>query len=94
MDFPDIGLLGPLALAAELQRRNHVLTRWGEARNGFRGPLRDAWIEGTLPDPQGAQERHRSTLVWGARHHGPRRWVDLHATRHHPVDRLQPFRGR
>jgi hypothetical protein len=25
-DFPDIGLLGPLAFAAELQRSNHLLT--------------------------------------------------------------------
>jgi len=27
-DFPDIGLLGTFTFAAELKRRNHVLTQW------------------------------------------------------------------
>ena len=34
-DFPDRGLLGTLALAAELQRSNHVLTQWGHERSPF-----------------------------------------------------------
>jgi hypothetical protein len=34
-DFPDIGLLGPRALAAELQRRNHGLTSWGHDMSPF-----------------------------------------------------------
>ena len=34
-DFPDIGLLGPLALAAELERRNHLLTQWGHEMSPF-----------------------------------------------------------
>jgi hypothetical protein len=28
-DFPDIAVLSPFALAAQLKRRNHVLTQWG-----------------------------------------------------------------
>jgi len=32
-DFPDIGLLGTLALAAALSRSNHVLTQWGHERS-------------------------------------------------------------
>src|SRR5262249_33757625 len=34
-DFPDIGLLGPLALATELQCSNHLLTQWGHERSPF-----------------------------------------------------------
>jgi hypothetical protein len=34
-DFPDIGLWGTLALAAELQRSNHVLTQWGHKGSPF-----------------------------------------------------------
>jgi hypothetical protein len=34
-DFPDIGLLGTLTLAAELQRSNHLLTQWGHERSPF-----------------------------------------------------------
>jgi hypothetical protein len=34
-DFPDRGLLGTLALAAELQRSKHVLTQWGHERSPF-----------------------------------------------------------
>jgi hypothetical protein len=34
-DFPDIGLWGTLALAAEVQRSNHVLTQWGHERSPF-----------------------------------------------------------
>jgi hypothetical protein len=34
-DFPDIGLLGTLALAAELQCSNHLLTQWGHERSPF-----------------------------------------------------------
>jgi hypothetical protein len=34
-DFPDIGLLGTLARAAEVQRSNHVLTQWGHERSPF-----------------------------------------------------------
>jgi hypothetical protein len=33
--FPDIGLLGPLSLAAELESRNHVLTQWGHEISPF-----------------------------------------------------------
>jgi hypothetical protein len=34
-DFPDIGLLGTLALTAALQRSNHLLTQWGHERSPF-----------------------------------------------------------
>jgi hypothetical protein len=32
-DVPDRGLLGPCALATELESRNHVLTQWGHERS-------------------------------------------------------------
>ena len=34
-DFPDIGLLGTLTLAAELESRDHLLTQWGHERSPF-----------------------------------------------------------
>jgi hypothetical protein len=34
-DFPDRGLLGTLARAAELERSNHLLTQWGHERSPF-----------------------------------------------------------
>ena len=34
-DCTDRGLLGPLALAAELKRSNHSLTQWGHERSPF-----------------------------------------------------------
>ena len=34
-DFPDRGLLGTFALAAELQRSNHLLTQWGHEMSPF-----------------------------------------------------------
>jgi hypothetical protein len=34
-DFPDIGLLGALTLAAELKRSNHALTQWGHEVSPF-----------------------------------------------------------
>jgi hypothetical protein len=32
-DFPDRGLVGTLTLAAEVQRRHHLLTQWGHERS-------------------------------------------------------------
>jgi hypothetical protein len=34
-DFPDIGFLGPFALAAEVESRNHLLTQWGHEISPF-----------------------------------------------------------
>ena len=35
MNFTDIGLLGPLCLATQLKRSQHLLTQWGHERSPF-----------------------------------------------------------
>src|SRR5207247_1065133 len=34
-DFPDMGLLGTLSLATEVESRNHLLTQWGHEISPF-----------------------------------------------------------
>jgi hypothetical protein len=34
-DFPDIGFLGPFALATEVEGRNHLLTQWAHETSPF-----------------------------------------------------------
>jgi hypothetical protein len=50
-----------------------------EAGWGWRWPLRDAWSEGTLAGPQGAQGGALGARSVGDIRYGHRIWADIHA---------------